>query len=311
MDLSVIIVTWNSRNHLADCISSVVASCRELSHEILIVDNASGDGTGEWVRQAFPEVKLIQNSENVGFARACNQGLAQAHGRYFFLLNPDTQLQNRALAEMVAFMDDHKDIGALGCVLKDRRGKIDYRGGRRFPTLWSEFCEKTTLDRFLVRFPVYSGYLLSDWNHATSREVETLSGACILTRREVVEQVGTLDERFFMYGEDVDWCYRIKQAGWHVFYFAEAEVVHIGGQSSQLVSQRMGIEALQSMNYLFRKHYGPGYARAHAALIWITAIAKEWIYMARRSASDHTNLWDARAKRQKEVRQWATIAFFA
>ena len=162
-------------------------------------------------------------------------------GRYVLLLNPDTLLHDDALSRMVSFLDHHLGIGVLGCKLLTAEGKIDPHCAREFPTLLGELFELTKLSCWFPRSRVFGSYLMTCWDHGYNREVDALSGACLMVRRAAVEQVGLLDENFFLYGEDLDWCYRFKKAGWKVFYCSEAEIIHIGSQSTQQLKEETAL----------------------------------------------------------------------
>jgi len=273
-DLSIIIVNWNAGHCLRSCLESIWEQTSGIGFEILVVDNCSTDGSPEMVEKFFPQVRLIRNSENIGFAKANNQAICASVGRYILLLNPDTVVLDKALVRMVSFLDKHPDIGALGCKILTENGQIDFRGGRRFPTLWSEFCVHSGLAALFPAAELFGGYLMSYWDHEDSREVDLLTGACMMVRREVVHQVGLLDEDFFMYAEDVEWCYRIKKAGWKIFYYADAVIVHLGEQSVKLVKIPMSIEGLRSMNLFFAKHHGQLVAWIYRGLLLFFAIVK-------------------------------------
>mgnify|MGYP000436249468 CR=1 FL=1 len=281
MDLSIVIVSWNTRKLLEACLRSVYAETRGLTFEVFVVDNASVDGSPEMVERAFPQVRLIRNAANVGFARASNQALRLSRGRYVLLLNPDTVILDQALVRMVHFMDQHPDIGALGPKILTAEGEVDLRCARRFPSLLSELLELTRLS---ARFPhnrLFGNYLMSYWDHNDSREVEVLMGACLLVRREAMEQVGLLDENFYMYGEDVDWCYRLRKAGWRVWYDSQDYIIHLGSQSTKLVQEEMGLERFKSRHALFRKHRGSLYAGAYKALMLAITLAKQAAFWAK------------------------------
>lgn len=279
IDLSIVIVNWNAKELLRRCLESMYEGTRGIAFEVLVVDNASRDGSPQMVRHSFPQVRFIGNEENAGFARACNQGLRRARGRYIVLLNPDTWLPDDALGQMVAFLDEHPNIGVLGPRIVDPDGIVDPRCARRYPSLRSELFEKLRLDRRFPRSRLFGDYLMTYWDHKDSREVDALSGACMMIRPEVVEGVGLLDEDFFIYGEDVEYCYRIKKTGWQVLFYAKSTVVHLGAQSSRLVAGRMGIEALQSMYLFFLKTRGPRYAAAYRVLILGLSIAKQFVFL--------------------------------
>lgn len=274
VDVSVIIVSWNVKDWLRICLQSLRRHTRQTTYEVFVVDNGSQDGSAEMVETEFPDVHLLRNEANVGFARASNQAIIDSQGKYIVLLNPDTFVRDDALSRMVGFLDDRPGIGALGCKVLTAEGEIDLRCARRFPTLQSELFELTRLS---FRFPdnrLFGRYLMSYWDHGDTREVEALSGACMMVRRQAVEEVGLLDETFFLYGEDIDWCYRLKRAGWAIVYYSEAEIVHIGGQSSQQVKEEMGVERFRSGYRFFRKHRGPGYAGAYKALVLLISVMK-------------------------------------
>ena len=281
MDLSIIIVNWNTKDLLKACLRSVYAETRGLTFEVFVVDNASTDGSPEMVERTFPQVRLIRNAANVGFARASNQALRLSRGRYVLLLNPDTLILDQALVRMVHFMDQHPDVGALGPKILTAEGEVDLRCARRFPSLLSELFELTRLS---ARFPhnrLFGSYLMSYWDHNDRREVEVLTGACLLVRREAMKQAGSLDEDFYMYGEDVDWCYRLRRAGWQVWYDSHTYIIHLGSQSTRLVQEEMGLERFRSRHALFRKHRGPLYAGIYKALLLAITLAKQAFFWGR------------------------------
>lgn len=306
-DLSIIIVSWNTRDLLRACLKSIYAQRSGLDFEVFVIDNASRDGSPQMVRRDFPKVQLFKNAENLGFARACNQGLRRAQGCYVVLLNPDTRLLDDAFGHMVAFLDKHPDIGALGPRIVDADGSVDVRCARRLPTLAGEFFEKTRLDRRYPHSRLFGRYLMTYWDHNDSRDVEALSGACLMVRREALEQVGGLDEGFFMYGEDIDWCYRIRQAGWRVFYYSDAQIMHLGSQSTNLVYEDMGIEALWSLNRFFQKHYGLTYAVAHRFLIASISLAKQLGFIGGWLFSRNRVYYRAKLQLHRRVLRWAVI----
>ena len=252
IDLSVVIVNWNTRELLANCLQSLEETVRDLSVEMWVVDNGSVDGSVAMVQERFPHAHIIVNSENVGFVRANNQAIARCRGRYVLLLNSDTKVLTGALDEMVHFMDAHCGAGVAGTRLLNPDGTFQ-ASHSPFPTLWREFLMLSGLGRRLVR-PRYPSY--GPGVEEGARQVDYLEGACLLARRKAIEQVGVLDERIFMYAEDVDWCYRFAQAGWEVWYLPQVTIVHYGGQSSRQWQGRMEAELYRSRVYFFRKHYG-------------------------------------------------------
>ncbi len=255
MDVSVIIVSWNVWKWLAPCLDSVREALGNLKGEIIVVDNASTDGTPERVREAFPEVRLLVNPVNRGFPAANNQGMAIARGRYFLLLNPDTRVLDRAIEFLVAFADTHPEAGVVGPQLLNPDGTVQ-SSRRRFPTFWTALFESTWWQPYAPR-QILRRYYVLDRPDDETQEVDWVTGAAMLVRREAVEQVGLMDEEFFMYAEEMDWCRRIRAAGWKVFYYPAARVIHYGGRSSDQVPAVQHLAFQRSKIRYFRKHHGP------------------------------------------------------
>jgi len=275
LDLSAIIVNWNTRGLLSQCLRPVYETVGDLDFEVLVVDNASTDGSVEMVRREFPQVRLIENAENVGFARANNQAIHVSRGRYVLLLNSDTQVLPDSLSRTVQFMDGHPGVGIAGGRLLNSDGTFQ-ASYTPFPTLWREFLILSGLGRLLIRetFPSY-GPRIEKGAHRIEGYME---GAYLIARQEAVEQAGGLDERIFMYAEDVDWCYRFHRAGWEVWYLPQATIIHHGGQSSRKRQGRMEAELYRSRVYFFRKHYGRTAAFCLKALIYAMTVAKMLVH---------------------------------
>jgi GT2 family glycosyltransferase len=260
VDLLIVILSWNVRDLLRQCLESVASGCPlsanhpPLTTEIIVVDNASSDGSVEMVRAEFPAVRLIANQTNRGYTGGNNDGIAAATGRYVMILNPDTRVLNDALAAMVAYADAHPDVGVVGPQLLNPDGSVQ-SSRRRFPTLMTGLFESTWLQPLAPRDVLRRYYVLDQPDDAI-QEVDWLFGACFLVRRTVIQQVGALDEDFFMYSEEMDWCYRIRQAGWKVVYLPEAQVIHYGGKSSDQVAAQRHIYFQTSKVRYFRKHHG-------------------------------------------------------
>jgi N-acetylglucosaminyl-diphospho-decaprenol L-rhamnosyltransferase len=272
VDLTIVIVSWNVRDLLRHCLRSITdtgywvldtqdpafnlqSSISNIQLEIIVVDNASTDGSPEMVRAEFPLVRLVANAENRGFTAANNQGLALGQGRFLLLLNPDTEVVDDALAAMVGYMDDHSDVGALGPQLRYPDGSLQ-PSRRRFPTLATALLESTVLQQWWADNRVLRRYYMADTPADAIQPVDWVVGACLVVRRQVYEQVGGLDEGFFMYSEELDWCKRIKDAGWAVVYFPTATVLHHEGKSSEQVVPARHIYFQSSKVRYFRKHHG-------------------------------------------------------
>ena len=256
LDLSVCLVSWRTWEDLRACLLSL-GEQPGLSLEIVVVDNASGDGTVERLREAFPQARVVANETNRGFAAACNQGLALASGRYRLLLNPDTWVPPGGLAELVAWADQHPRAGLVGPQLRYPDGRLQY-SCRHFPTLTAGLLRNTLLGRLFPHAASVSDYLMADWDHAQARKVDWVSGAAMLIRRELYEQIGPLDEGFFWGSEDVDYCWRAPQAGWEVWYTPTPRIVHAVGRSTDRVVTRTILRTHRSMYRLYAKHMARG-----------------------------------------------------
>ncbi len=242
-DVSIVIVNWNTRDLLRECLASVLEQTT-LSKEIFVVDNGSSDGSADMVGTEFPAAYVIANTENLGFARANNQAIAKAQGRYVLLLNTDTVVQDRAIDRTVEFADQHLDAGVIGPRLINPDGSLQ-SSCRNYPWLVNSII--VFLGRIhLLPYGFITARIYRLWKHDQTRDVDWIIGACLLVRREVIRQVGSLDQDFFFYSEDMDWCYRIKKAGWRILFYPDASITHFGGQSSV---HRWGDEAMVIANY--------------------------------------------------------------
>jgi GT2 family glycosyltransferase len=249
-ELSIIIVSWNVRDLLRRCLMSLVNT----NAEIIVVDSASVDGSADMVRAEFPHVQLIASTENLGYSKGNNVGLKAAQGRYLFVLNPDTEVATDAVPQMVTYMDAHPDVGVLGPQLRLADGSIQ-SSRRRFPTLATGFFESTWFQSLAPR-SVLARYYVQEIPDTQIAEVDWLVGAALLVRREAYARVGGFDENFFMYSEELDWCRRIKAAGWRVVYWPQAVVTHYEGRSSEQVPAATHIRFNTSKIRYFRKYHG-------------------------------------------------------
>ncbi len=255
MDLSIIIVNWNTRELLASCLQSVSDNLRAtagLKVETFVVDNASADGSAAMVREHFPWVRLLENGQNAGFAQANNQAIRQSGGRYLLLLNPDTEVRPGALAALFSFMEAHPEAGAAGARLLNTDGSLQ-PSCTLTPTPGRELWLLLHLDAL---YPRYARYAMSEWDTGKPRAVEVLKGACLLLRREALDQAGPFDEEYFMYSEEVDLCRRIRLGGWQIYWVPQAEVIHYEGQSTRQVATNMFLHLYQAKLFYFRKNGG-------------------------------------------------------
>ena len=257
MELSIVIVNWNVRELLRNCLSSLaeLSSGDAPPNEVIVVDSGSSDGSREMVRGSFPSVQLVASPSNLGFVRGNNLGVALSHGRFVLLLNPDTEVKAGSLRAMVQYMGTHPDVGVVGPRLLHANGQVQ-PSRRRFPTLATAFVESTMFQPWFSRSRILRQYYVQDVDDDEEQDVDWLVGACLLIRREAWDQVGPLDEHIFMYSEEPDWCRRAAAAGWRAVYLPSAMVVHHEAQSSSQVFGQRHIYFQSSKVYYFRKHHG-------------------------------------------------------
>jgi len=252
-DLSIIIVNWNVRDLLRACLLSIEQGRGALDVEVIVVDSASGDGSAAMVSADFPWVTLIACHENVGFPRGNNLGIAKANGRYILLLNPDTAVLDQALSTMWTYLQNHADVGIVGAQLLNGDGSVQ-SSRRRFPTLATAFFESTWLEP-LAPERLLTRYYARDLPDDESVDVDWVTGACMMAPKAVVETVGGLDEAYFMYSEELDWCRRIKDAGWRIVYLPAAQIVHYVGKSSEQAVTARHINFQRAKLRYFRKYH--------------------------------------------------------
>ena len=261
-DISIIIVNYNVREFLRQSLLSIRKALApmgvvNLAAEIFVVDNGSNDGSADMVRREFPDVKLIANRANLGFARANNQALRQATGRLLVLINPDTVVQEDTFTAIRAFFDQHPETGMVGCKVLNPDGSLQLACRRSFPTPWVAFSRLSGLSRLFPNSRWFGRYNLTYLPENENAEVEAISGSFMVVRREALDQVGLLDEDFFLYGEDLDWCFRMRAAGWKIHYFPGTQIIHFKGESakqSDLDNLRL---FYQAMGLFVRKHFRP------------------------------------------------------
>jgi GT2 family glycosyltransferase len=292
-ETTVVVVSYCTRELLCDCLTSLREQADGYT-ELIVVDNHSTDDSVAMLRREFPEVKLLENSENAGFARANNQGIREARGLYILLLNSDTVVRPEAVQTMAHFMRTHSEAGAIGCRLLYPDGRIQATAGRHAsPNLLGLILRlsglahairsnraRRTLRRYVgfLLGPSLRSYLDPYAASAAPFEVETISGACLMVRREAVAQVGELDENFFMYLEDLDYCLRLGACGWKLYYVPSAEVVHFVGSSSGGRMREYSVRSYQSLLHFYRKHY-PAWTKWVRLTILILLLPR-WLFSA-------------------------------
>lgn len=248
VNLRFIIVNWNTRELLIDCIDSIYKTVKDLSYQIYVIDNGSWDDSVMVVRKQFPQVVIIENQENRGFAAAVNQALEGCSADYSVLLNTDTILQKDAIHIMYSFLEQHKDAGIAGAQLQKPDGTRQHSYDN-YPALATELFNKSLMQRlFPGKYPSKKQAALQP------TEVESVIGACLMIRNEAIKQVGKLDEDYFFFLEETDWCYRMWKAGWKVYHIPSAEVIHLGGQSKKKAPWQSQVEYCRSLYIFFRKN---------------------------------------------------------
>ncbi|WP_406648185.1 glycosyltransferase family 2 protein [Aliisedimentitalea scapharcae] len=251
MDLSIIIVNWNTKDLLRDCLCTVERGLGQLHAEVLVVDNASTDGSPRMVRTEFPWVQLIESSRNMGFAGGNNAALRSASGRYVMLLNTDTLVHGTVLENAVAWMDAHPNAGIMGPRVLNADGSVQ-PSCSAFPSLRNLAMQTAGL----TRFRQFDGYRMTGWDRCQERQVDVISGAAMFVRRSAVQNVGLLDEAFFFYGEETDWCRRFRHEGWDVVFAPIPEVTHFGNGSANKLNHRRDVLMTEGTTRLHLKHGG-------------------------------------------------------
>lgn len=291
LDLGIVILNWNTRDLLRACLKSVFASQGTLSFCVCVVDNASSDGSAAMVRAEFPDVRLIENPVNNGYAAGNNLGLkALGFGphplprpdgpRHALLLNPDTVVPETALAELVAYLDAHPECGVVGPKLVLPDGSLDLACRRSFPTPEVSFWRLTGLSKLFPRSRLFGRYNLTYLDADVETEVDSVVGACMLVRGEAIARAGLLDERFFMYGEDLDWALGIRKAGWGARYYPKVTVLHVKRAASRR-SRRAQLAFHEAMLYFYRKHYAATTPPLVGALVVLGIRLNLWLTILR------------------------------
>lgn len=251
--ISIIIVSWNAKKYLEECLDSIHHSLPN-DTEIIVVDNASSDGSPEAVRVAFPGVHLIRNDDNYGFAKANNIGIQASTGEYLFFINSDVVVKAGCFEKMISYMDGHQYIGVLGPKIIGPNGAVQ-RSCMGFPSLWNSFSRALALDTIFPRMKLFGGHLLTYWTHNDIRSVDVINGCFWMIRRKALQATGQLDDRFFIYGEDIDWCKRFNEKGWKIVFYPEAEAIHYGGASSANAPLKFFIEMQRADYQYWKKHH--------------------------------------------------------
>ena len=291
MDLSIIIVNYNVKEFLQNLLHSIEKASSNISKEIIIIDNASDDGSVEVIKEKFPSVKLIENKVNVGFGRANNQGLAIARGNYILFINPDCIVSEDTFSNMISFFENNSECGLAGCKILNFDGTLQLACRRSFPGPWTSFTKVTGLSNIFPKTRIFARYNLTYLDENKTHEVDAVSGSFMMIRKEVYEKVSGFDEQFFMYGEDLDLCYRIQKSGYKVFYVHSTQVIHYKGEStkrSNLDETKLFYDAM----HLFVKKHLSSFPLVELILRTAIGFRKLFAFLGKRKLSLYTALTD-------------------
>lgn len=272
--LSIIIVNYNAGRVLKECIDSIYKESITTPFDIWVVDNNSQDDSITMIKEYFPQVNVIENKENVGFARANNQVIAKCTGDYILILNPDTLILQNAPEKIVNFMGENPTVGICGCKVLNEDRTLQLACRRSIPTPHVAFFRFSGLSRLFPNSKITAKYNLTYLDPNKAHEVDAVSGAFLMIRRKVVDNIGMLDERFFMYGEELDWCLRTKKAGWKVMYYPDAEIIHYKGECSKTNSRKATFEFYRSMYLFHKKHFADNYNPIINIIIYAVILLK-------------------------------------
>ena len=267
--VSIVIVNYKSCSLLYNCLQSLHGD----PFEVWVVDNDSEESLGR-LRSDFPAVRWILNPQNVGFAKAVNQALRVASGKYFLLLNPDTRVEPGAVRRMADFLDAHPEVGIVGGNVAGFDGQHERASHRSIPTPQTAFYRLSGLSRLFPKHPVFGRYNWNEWDANTGAFVEAVSGSCMMLRRTMLDQIGLLDETFFLYGEDLDLCYRAGQHHWTIYYLSEARISHLKGGSRRRNRMRAHYEFYRAMAIFHRKHFAPSCGPLLNSLIYAGILSR-------------------------------------
>ena len=275
--LSIIIVNYNAVHYLDNCLNSIYTETKKVPFDIWVVDNNSKDESVSMIRREYPSINLIENEENIGFAKANNDAISKSTGDYILLLNPDTLILKNAIEKTVKFLDENPRTGIAGCKVLNEDGTLQLACRRSIPAPGVAFFRLTGLSRLFPNSKTMAKYNLTYLNPNEANEVDAVSGAFLMIRRQVIDKIGKLDERFFMYGEELDWCLRTKNAGWKVMYYPDAEIIHYKGECSKFNHRKAAFEFHRSMYLFHKKHFAGNCNPVINAIIYIGIFIKALI----------------------------------
>lgn len=291
IDISIIIVSYNTKEFLARALNSLFDAIKgsSLTAEVIVIDNASIDQSAEMVEKEYGKVIFIKNKENLGFSKANNIGIKKAKGKYLLFLNPDTILSEKTLERMIEFMEENQIAGAATCKVELTNGKLDDASHRGFPTPWNSFSYFSGLSKIFPKTKIFGGYNLGWENFNKTHQIDACAGAFMMVRRQAGEEIGWWDEDYFFYGEDLDFCYRLKQKGWKIFYVPTVSIFHHKSVSGGIKDISKAVTTatketkilatnarFEAMEIFYKKHYLKKYPKIVTWLIMQAIFVKRW-----------------------------------
>lgn len=310
MEVSVIIVNWNTKNLLRDCIQSILEHAGNVDYEIIVVDNASSDGSAEMVRSDFPKVRLIVKHTNRGYAAGVNDGIRSAKCRYVLLLNSDTLICDSAIEKTVKYADEHINAAVVGCQVWEDEDKIQMTCFR-FPDLLNLFFRISGLAKVFRNNHFFGREDMFWWRRDSEREVDVVSGMFMLVRREAIDKVGLMDEAFFLYYEETDWCYRFSKAGWKMLFWPGAKIIHRegGGHSGRTNRSQLKVQTQKSCLIFYKKHYGLlCYLFARVLLIYYSGL--RWLIYASKLLWKRICGYDILSEQAEVQKRWLVFKYY-
>ena len=308
MDLSIIIVNWNSKDYLRECINSILSTTQEINYEIVVIDNASFDGCDEMLQQYYPKVQFIQSERNLGFSKANNAAVKISCGRSLLFLNPDTKLEGSAVNTLYYQLNSLPNAGVVGAKLLNSDRSIQTSCIRTFPTIINQFLDSELLHSLWPQSALWGNAPLFITNTGPM-EVDSISGACMMVKREVFDEVGLFSEDYFMFAEDTDLCYKIKQAGYKNYYIPSATVYHFGGGSTQKTQSNFSVVMMRESNLLLmKKNRGVIYSNVYRASSLISALCRIAILII---LLPLYNIQQRKGAWRTSIRKWIAILFWS
>jgi len=301
--VSIIIVNWNARDYLMQCLASLSGDVCRYPMEIIVVDNASTDGSPECVTRQYPWVNLIRNAENMGFAKANNIGVSVSTGKYLCFVNSDVTVLPGCINSLVEYCEEHPEAGMVGPRIIGSNGQLQ-RSCRGFPSIWNMFCRALALDSIFHGCKLFTGYSLDCWKHDSLRRVDILSGCFWLVPRQSLLQVGLLDESFFIYGEDMDWCKRFWSKGWQVVFVPFGKAIHYGGASSSKAPIRFYIEMQRANLQYWIKHHSSLAVLSYFLILCLHMLLRVTVYSFRLLCCPTEHLWRHKVRKNWKCLKW-------